>query len=58
MTIDQINTAIGAASMARVASCNCRTKTHEPDYHADNCPYKLLGEAVKKLEQAKKETFK
>jgi hypothetical protein len=57
MTIDQINTAIGSASMAMVASCKCLTKTHVPDYHDDNCPYKLLQEAVQKLKQAKEACF-
>jgi hypothetical protein len=58
MTIDQINNAIGAAAMAQVASCSCLTKTHEPDYHSDDCPYKLLTEAIKKLQQAKEVYFK
>ena len=53
MTVDQINTAIGSAAMAQVASCTCLTKTNQPDYHDDDCPYKILAEAIKKLQQAK-----
>lgn len=32
--------------LAKCGSCTCLTKTPEPQYHANNCIYRLLSEAA------------
>lgn len=39
-----------ALNMACVASCNCMTKTPEPEFHAESCHYKMYRSALNLLE--------
>lgn len=34
---------------AMIASCTCMTKTNEPQFHKDNCRYKVLQDCFREL---------
>lgn len=44
-----------AMSLTRltVGSCNCLTKTHEPEYHRENCHYRMISELRKAIHHRK-----
>lgn len=42
---------------AQIASCRCMTKTPDPDYHKEDCTYRVLYEAQKEIQKLQ-ETLK
>ena len=48
----ELGDGISLLHQAMVGSCDCLTKTHEAQYHAENCFYRKLSEKCDKLEAA------
>lgn len=42
---EALKLAIDKLDLAMIASCTCTTKTHEIEYHNQNCRYRLICEA-------------
>ena len=47
-TPDIVKELVDVLRKASVGSCNCMTKTPNPDYHAESCFYKTIGNVLAK----------